>query len=214
MANKENVWRFIQYTFLYLECIAMAVLILSPFAGAKISEPNSCELWNNISEFEEVSSLRKFLIEREWISENVQIDELDYILVLTRQLQANFFPDVPVPLVLGVISVESGFQKDLNGFSNEIGLMQIIPRYHTERIKKYIYDDNCDLFDPRVNLMVGMDYLNEMLHEFEDDISGALMAYNMGPVRARNLRSNGWVSGYAEDVMERMDEIWIFLERR
>lgn len=194
--------------------LLLTIIILLQLAFASYYNNDIYDQWNTIEEFEHVSSLRKFLLDKDWINDNVRLDELDYILVLTQQCSSEFFTTVPTPLVLAVISIESGFRSTLLGFSNDTGLMQIIPGFHRERIAKYIYNENVDLFDPRVNVMVGMDYLSELLEKFHGDIYTTLMAYNMGPDRARRYASNGWSSAYADVVMDRMNEISIFLEGR
>lgn len=211
MVNKEEVILNILTTSVIM---VVTLILLLQFAFASYYKNDIYDQWNTIEEFEEVSSLRKFLLDKDWINESVRLDELDYILVLTQQCSSEFFPTVPTSLVLAVISIESGFRSSLLGFSNDTGLMQIIPKFHRERISRYIYNENVDLFDPRVNVMVGMDYLSELLEEFHGDIYTTLMAYNMGPDRARLYASNGRSSAYADVVVNRMNEISIFLEGR
>lgn len=211
MINKEEL---IRNSGIIISYILGFLLALVPTALAEAYETDICTRWNTIDEFDEVSSLRKFLVSKDWINEDVSIEELDYILVLTKQCSEESFPTVPMPLVLAVISVESGFNRDLVGFSNDTGLMQIIPKYHKERIKKYICDDNADLFDPRVNVMVGMDYLEELLDWSDGDISTAVMGYNMGQANAKKYSNSGRTTYYCDIVTERMDAIQTFLERR
>lgn len=211
MLNKQELIQNVLTTSLIL---AVTIAILLQLTFASYYRNDIYDQWNTIEEFEQVSSLRKFLLDKDWIDEGVRLDELDYILVLTQQCSSEFFPTVPTSLVLAVISIESGFRSNLLGFSNDTGLMQIIPGFHRERISRYIYNENVDLFDPRVNVMVGMDYLSELLENFHEDIYATLMAYNMGPDRARRYASNGWSSAYADAVMDRMNEISIFLEGR
>lgn len=183
--------------------------------GAAWSYENDIySLWNRVGEFEDTFLLRSFLLKRDWINENVTIDELDYILVLTEQCSSEFFPEVPTSLVLAIISVESGFKSDLVGFSNDTGLMQVIPNYHYDRILNYIYDENVDLFDPRLNVMVGMDYLSELIKWSKGDLGLAVMAYNMGQIRARSYHNSGRITSYAKKVLDRMDEIQDILEGR
>ena len=211
MINKNEVIQNIVITFVILVLISFALM------RTAMAEPHHEDiygLWNTLNEFEEVSSLRSLLLEKDWINEDVPIDELDYILVLTRQCSEEFFPTVPTSLVLSMISMESSFRKDLIGFSQDTGLMQIIPKYHQDRIEKYIYEENVDLYDPRLNVMVGMDYLEELIDWADGDIELAVMAYNMGPLRARVLYLKGVKTSYAKNVLKRMDVIDTFLEGR
>lgn len=194
--------------------LSIVTVSLIPMVLAAPIEPDIYDQWNTIEEFEEVSSLRKFLIEKNWSKEDLSVDELDYILVLIHQCSSEFFPTVPTSLVLAMISVESEFDRDLVGSYNDTGLMQVIPRYHRDRIEKYIYDENIDLHDPRLNIMVGMDFLEELFEEGRGDIEYVVMAYNMGPIRAWKFYDMGIVSSYAEKVLERMDAIQDFFEGR
>lgn len=189
-------------------------LLFGYAAQATESEPDVYDLWNACEEFEEISDLRALLLENDWIWSEVSIQDLDYILVLVQQLNAEFFPNVPVSIILAQISVESGFHSDLVGFNNDTGLMQVIPRWHGERIEKYIYEENVDLTDPRLNVMVGMDYLDELLVNAEGDISLALMMYNQGPASGRRSYARSGESSYAEMVLERAYLINDILERR
>lgn len=189
-------------------------LLFGYAAQATESEPDVYDLWNTCEEFEEISDLRALLLENDWIWSEVSIQDLDYILVLVQQLNAEFFPNVPVSIILAQISVESGFRSDLVGFNNDTGLMQVIPRWHGERIEKYIYEENVDLTDPRLNVMVGMDYLDELLVNAEGDVSLALMMYNQGPASGRRSYARSGESSYAEMVLERAYLINDILERR
>lgn len=210
----QNIHQTIFYILFSFECLAVTILILSPFALATVQNTDVYELWNTIEEFEEVSSLQKFLVDKDWISHTISIDRLDYILVLIQQCSSEFFPRVPTSLVLAIISVESNFREDLLGFNDDTGLMQIIPKYHGERIKRYLYDEKVDLYDPRVNIMVGMDYLEELFEEFDDDMSSVILAYNRGPDAAKKLLPEGGSSVYTEEVLKRMNAIQSFFERR
>lgn len=210
----KNTIEIMSYVLLHIVLLSVVLTALIPFGLATSIEPDIYDQWNTIEEFEKSASLRDFLVEKDWINENVSIEELDYILVLTQQCSEEFFPAVPMSLVLSIISIESGFNKDLTGFSNDTGLMQVIPRFHRDRIEKYIYDENVDLYDPRLNVMVGTDYLDELLNWARGDIERTVMAYNMGQFKADNLASAGHVTGYAREVLARMNAIDEFLERR
>lgn len=208
-----NLKELSTYLSIYLLSMLILMVLLTPFAFASTIDPDIYDQWNTIEEFEEVSSLRQFLLERYWVSEDVSLDELDYILVLTRQCSEEFFPSVPTSLVLSIISIESGFKRDLIGSNNDTGLMQIIPKFHKDRISEYIYEENVDLTDPRLNVMVGMGYLEELMEWSRGGLDLAIMAYNMGPEKAQKLSNNLIVTSYAEEVMARMEDIETFLER-
>lgn len=77
-----------------------------------------------------------------------------------------------------------------------IGIMQVNPDWHRDRMDRL---GVTDLYDIRSNMMVGVDYLHELIVQYED-ISVALMKYN-GDSKAEGLMSG------TEDMSEYADEI-------
>lgn len=207
-------YEVVQNIALVIGFLFLVMVALMPMAMAETLNPDIYDQWNSLDEFENTRDLRNFLIEKNWISDEVDIVDLDYILVLVQQCSKEFFPAIPTALVLSIISIESGFRKDITGFSNDSGLMQIIPRFHKERIEKYLYDENVDIYDPRVNIMVGMDYLDELLNWARGDLERTIMAYNMGHQEADRFANVGRITVYAQEVTERMNEIQKFLDGR
>lgn len=183
------------------------LLILAPIATMMDKRDTVYELWNHLDEFYQSNQLKQVLTENDWVSNSVGSEDLDHILVMTQQLQDQLFPDVPVEFVLAIISAESSFIQDLHGFNDDSGLMQVIPKWHKERIAKYLWDDSVDIFDVRVNLATGMDYLSELLELADGDYILAAMCYNEGPDKAIPRYRRGSVSAYAEVVYHRMQVI-------
>ena len=101
----------------------------------------------------------------------IDIDLLNHI----QGLCADY--EIPVELVLAVIETESSYQADALSPVGAMGLMQIIPEYHEERMNRL----SCtDLFDPKQNVTVGMDFLTELIDEYDGNLHKALTAYNYG----------------------------------
>ncbi len=88
-------------------------------------------------------------------------------------------------IVIGLIEKESTFNADAVGDSgNSLGLMQIQPKWHKERMERL----GCDnLLDPFQNVTVGVDILAELVDGY-GDTERALMVYNAGATGAYN----GW----------------------
>lgn len=83
---------------------------------------------------------------------------------------------------------------------NSVGLLQIQPRYHQERMERL----NClDLRNPYDNVTVALDILEELWSKY-GKIEMVLMAYNGGCAYAEEQQ---WVSQYALDVMNRAREL-------
>lgn len=128
-------------------------------------------------------------------------DIQDYILVMCAECDTC---DLDPAIITAMIWKESEF--DTNAISdngNSLGLMQVQPRWHSERMEKL---NATDLLDPYQNIRVGIDYLVE-LYSINDDIQWVLMAYNGGPTYANNLRDAGAVSTYTIDILEKADEL-------
>ena len=78
-----------------------------------------------------------------------------------------------------------------------IGIMQVNPVWHTDRMARL---GVTDLYDTGSNMLVGVDYLHELILQYED-ISVALMKYN-GDSHAEGLMAGSEdVSEYADDIL-------------
>lgn len=79
---------------------------------------------------------------------------------------------------------------------NSLGLLQVQPRWHSERMAKL----NCpNLLDPYQNVVVAVDYLCELLNKY-GSLDKALTAYNRG-------HYNGTVTEYARIVLAKAEEL-------
>lgn len=77
-------------------------------------------------------------------------------------------------LILAVISVESRFNPVAESTFGAKGLMQVIPRFHKEKLVAHGGDDA--LLDPEVNIQVGAQVLREYIRRF-GGTENALQAY-------------------------------------
>jgi len=89
--------------------------------------------------------------------------------------------------VLAVIQTESQFNAYAKGTAGEIGLMQIKPSTAQWIAKKYNlpWGGASTLYDPIVNIKMGITYFAHLRSEFESRAHHYIPAYNMGP---KNLR--------------------------
>ncbi|HVK61519.1 MAG TPA: lytic transglycosylase domain-containing protein [Bdellovibrionales bacterium] len=94
--------------------------------------------------------------------------------------------------ILAIMQTESQFNTRAVGTSGEIGLMQILPRTAEWIAKKYgiewAGDDS--LFDPVVNMRIGIRYFAHLRSEFDRSAHHYVPAYNMGPTNVRRLERN------------------------
>lgn len=109
-------------------------------------------------------------------------------------------------LVLAVIEKESGYNSDASGDNGRSqGLMQIWRSFHEKRMEKL---GAVNLYDPRDNVLVGIDILAEKLEKYED-VEKALIAYNAGDAGAKkHYFSKGvYSNGYSRAVLKIAEEI-------
>ena len=85
------------------------------------------------------------------------ISEEDMETLLTAVVVESEKNNLKPMVVLSVIATESSFRKDVVNSSNATGLMQIIPRWHQDKIK------GRDLTDIEVNVEVGTAFLAECM---------------------------------------------------
>lgn len=134
-----------------------------------------------------------------------------YDVPLTKDLQDIIIDvsekrDVDPALVLAVIEKESGYNPDASGDNGKSqGLMQIWRSAHEKRMKKL---GVANLYDPRDNVLVGIDILAEKLEKYED-AEKALIAYNAGDAGAKkHYFSKGiYSNSYSRAVLKIAKEI-------
>jgi soluble lytic murein transglycosylase-like protein len=78
-------------------------------------------------------------------------------------------------LILAVMAVESRYNPVAESFVGARGLMQVIPKYHPEKLDAH--GGEHALLEPEVNILVGAQILREYLRRF-GDTETALQVYN------------------------------------
>lgn len=133
----------------------------------------------------------------EILSEEKTIDEFVDDIVLK-------YPNVSSSLVKSVIWHESRYNPEAVNYNETcFGLMQISSYWHKDRMERLGVKD---LFDPYGNILVGVDYLSELIDKYEDP-AFALMLYNMRHDTAFKLYKQGKISDYAKSVIERATQL-------
>lgn len=93
--------------------------------------------------------------------------------VATAYRAGNAFRVDPL-LILAVAAIESRYNPVAESFLGAKGLMQIIPRYHQDKLREHGGDSA--LLDPEVNIQVGAQILREYLKRF-GETQAALQMY-------------------------------------
>jgi len=82
-------------------------------------------------------------------------------------------------LALSMAKVESGYDHKAVSPKGAIGVLQVLPQYVCQE-----YDITPDmLFDPDVNIRIGLAYMKHLLARFDANLDLSLAAYNAGPTR-------------------------------
>lgn len=116
----------------------------------------------------------------------------------------NFYPDVDL-LVQSIIQVESNFDPNCISSAGCVSLMQLSPYWQASRAAKLGVRD---LWNPYDNILVGVDFLKDLYFNYANqDMTLALMMYNMDFYSARAIRRNGGMSGYAREVFRIFNEL-------
>jgi len=121
-----------------------------------------------------------------------KIPEITETLIYESQLH-----ELDPIFVLAVIQTESQFNTRAKGDAGEIGLMQILPKTAEWIARKYKipWKGEKSLYDPVVNIRIGIAYFDHLRDEFSSRAYHYLPAYNMGPKNMRRVdRTVGSIS--------------------
>ena len=137
--------------------------------------------------------------EAEPIIYNIPLEE-DLQLYIAEECEKHH---IEPTIVLAMIARQSSFNAGAVGdMGRSFGLMQIQPKWHSERMISL----GCNnLFDPYQNVTVGIDILAEKVNKGKG-IEWALMAYNGGNLYADSYSEGGYISEYAAWVLQRAEE--------
>ena len=104
-------------------------------------------------------------------------------------------------LVQAIIETESNWDPEARN-GDCVGLMQISEKWHQDRMERL---GVTDLTDPYDNILVGVDYLQELTRRYVDQAM-VLMIYN-GDSRAWKFWETGEMSEYVRKILERAEEL-------
>jgi len=113
-------------------------------------------------------ALAEFLARRYRVSEDVTFDLVTFAHGAGHQLGLD-----PL-LIIAVMAVESRFNPIAESVAGAKGLMQVIPRYHPEKLQEFGGEQA--VFDPETNILVGSQILKEYLRR-TGSMNAALQMY-------------------------------------
>ena len=123
-----------------------------------------------------------FELEAKEINSSLNKSKLKHLLIYVNALCDDY--GVNYEMVKAVIQTESSWDHKAVSESGAIGLMQILPSTAWDEFKT----PKEDLYDPYVNVTVGIKYLAHLNNHF-DDMDATLTAYSHGPTVTRKYSS-------------------------
>ncbi len=126
------------------------------------------------------------------------IEEIDIIIADTSLY---LYPSISTEKVLGIMSVESGFNPLAISSAKCVGLMQVMPSTALSHDKTSTVEK---LKKRRFNTKIGILEFSRLLYVFDGDMDLALLSYNRGEFRVKNLLLSNIDpdNGYAEKVYD------------
>ena len=132
---------------------------------------------------------------------------LQYADIIVKESKVHHIDPI---LVVAVVYTESRFKNNARSNRGAKGLMQLLPNtanyIHTKLDKNL--SSPIDLFNPEVNLSLGIAYLDYLLKKTNGNLNYALAAYNMGPANLYKAISNSKVpTFYSSLVLNKYKEL-------
>ena len=137
-------------------------------------------------------------VQVEEIKSSLNKSKLKHILIYIEALCWEY--GVDYEMVKAVIKTESSWNHKAISEVGAIGLMQVLPSTAKSEFKT----PKKDLFDPYVNVTVGIKYLSKLNQHF-DDTDAMLTAYSHGPTITKKY-SNNYISNnfYVKRVQDNL----------
>ena len=189
--NKESFMLGVSLTCLIVMLVGPKILNTSPI----IIEAKADTL-----RVEVVPTTPNFQLEAHQIKSTLNKSKLKHLLIYTYALCGEY--GVEYDLVKAVISTESSWNHRAVSTSDARGLMQLKPQTAFSEFKTPVQD----LYDPYVNVTLGIMYLSRLTHKYDmDSLEEILTAYSHGPTATKTY-SDTYISEnfYVSAVLGKM----------
>ena len=163
--KKQSFLAGVCVTALIVAIVVPRVIHPSVITQEKVSFINTPVYVERIDFREEASSLKSTLNQ----------SKLKHILIYIHALCEEY--NVDYDMVKAVITTESNWRHNAVSSSGAIGLMQILPRTGMSVFNT----PEKELYDPYVNVTVGIMYLSNLNETYDSDLYAVLTAYSHGP---------------------------------
>lgn len=137
------------------------------------STPKNKDKIDSINRDEELTKLKKRMVSK-WLSKKYRVAEtaVDKIVEISHLAAKKY--ELDPNLILAIIAIESSFNPFAESGAGAQGLMQIMPKYHQEKLQKF--DEINPALSYEINIMVGAQILKEYL-DAHSSLNTALLRY-------------------------------------
>lgn len=103
---------------------------------------------------------------RDWVSSHYNVTPVKLNPILEQvEVSARKYGFDPL-LIVAMMAVESSFNPKAQSPRGAQGLMQVIPRYHMDKISQHDGEAEEVLFDPKINIQIGTQVLAEGMQRY------------------------------------------------
>lgn len=136
---------------------------------------------SNNSQITQINQLYDFIkLENYIVNKYKNISNTDARNIVKTSYQYAQKRNLEHTLVLAIIEGESNFNKSIKSSANAVGLMQVIPKYHQETIKKAVNENTTtksnSIYDIENNIASGTNIIRQYIDKYKN-IPRALQAY-------------------------------------
>ena len=112
----------------------------------------------------------------EWVKDNAQIklNDSDALKIIREAYAQGYSSNISPHLILAMIKIESGFRHKARSTEGATGLMQVIPKWHKDKLK------NRNPTDVKVSIEVGTKILSDCFVKHNNNSLKALNCYSGG----------------------------------
>lgn len=144
-------------------------------AQSKVQQPRKVESYtagsaSAAASGERIRAIANYLGKRYLVSKEAVADFAQVAFTVGDEV------NVDPLLILAVIAIESRFNPVAESSAGAQGLMQVIPKYHEDKIPES--ETEPSLLDPRLNVLVGAKALKDYMRQSGGDLKSALQVYN------------------------------------
>jgi len=147
---------------------SLPLSLVDPFAVTQSAAEGATQVAETPLEREQ-RAVAEFIAKRYRVAENAAAGYVDIAYRAGDQHRVD-----PL-LILAVMAIESRYNPVAESVMGARGLMQVIPRYHPEKLEPHGGEQA--LLEPKVNIVVGAQILREYTRRF-GDLEAALQMYN------------------------------------